>query len=223
MDKSLAALDLRGQAAQLAMVRARGLPEHRTPRATAPCSTWCARTGRWGGGFRSEARPLADLLDELQDAAKLPLLVSPTSSAAWPSGCRTAPLAARRHGARRLPPAAGEAAARFAGELTGREGRAAGIHWALAPVADVNNNPANPIINLRSFGEDPAAVSGLVAAFVAGARAGGILTAVKHFPGHGDTALDSHLELPTIGGDRERVEGRAGAPSARRSPPESTA
>jgi beta-N-acetylhexosaminidase len=77
---------------------------------------------------------------------------------------------------------------RFAA-ITAEEARALGIHWNFSPVADVNSNPANPIINTRSFGEDPAAVGGLVAAFVKGAKAHGMLTTVKHFPGHGDTAV----------------------------------
>ncbi len=99
-----------------------------------------------------------------------------------------------------------EDAARFLGEVTAREGRALGIHWAFAPVVDVNNNPDNPVINLRSFGEDPELVSRLGAAFIRGARDGGLVTTAKHFPGHGDTAVDSHLELPVIDVDRERLE-----------------
>jgi CubicO group peptidase (beta-lactamase class C family)/beta-glucosidase-like glycosyl hydrolase len=81
-----------------------------------------------------------------------------------------------------------------------------GIHWALAPVADVNSNPANPVINIRSFGEDPDLVGRMVAAFVRGADAGGMLTTAKHFPGHGDTELDSHLKLATVNGDRARLD-----------------
>jgi beta-N-acetylhexosaminidase len=83
-----------------------------------------------------------------------------------------------------------------------------GIHWLLAPVADVNNNPANPVINTRSFGEDPERVARLVGAFVEGAHAARppALTTAKHFPGHGDTAVDSHLELPVLTGDRQRLD-----------------
>jgi beta-glucosidase-like glycosyl hydrolase/CubicO group peptidase (beta-lactamase class C family) len=99
-----------------------------------------------------------------------------------------------------------EDAARFLGEVTAREGRALGIHWAFAPVLDVNNNPDNPVINIRSFGEDPQLVARLGAAFIEGARSGGLLTSAKHFPGHGDTAIDSHVGLPIISGDRERLE-----------------
>jgi len=99
-----------------------------------------------------------------------------------------------------------EEAARFVGEVAAREGRALGIHWAFAPVADVNNNPANPVINIRSFGEDPELVARMSASFVSGARAGGLLTTAKHFPGHGDTAVDSHLQLATLSGDKARLE-----------------
>src|SRR5439155_268946 len=78
------------------------------------------------------------------------------------------------------------------------EGRAVGIHVNFAPDADVNNNPANPIINTRSFGEDPRAVSRLVAEYVRGLRDHGMLATLKHFPGHGDTQIDSHIGLPRI-------------------------
>jgi len=89
---------------------------------------------------------------------------------------------------------------------TGRELRALGVTMNLAPVVDVNNNPANPVIGVRSFGEDPAEVGRLGAAAVRGYREAGMLTALKHFPGHGDTAVDSHLALPTIDYDVERLE-----------------
>jgi len=85
-----------------------------------------------------------------------------------------------------------------AGLITGRESRAIGIHLAYAPVADVNNNAANPVINVRSFGEDPAMVATLVAAFTRGVQDGGALATVKHFPGHGDTETDSHNALPVV-------------------------
>ena len=84
------------------------------------------------------------------------------------------------------------------GRVTALEGRAVGVHMAFAPVADVNNNPANPIINTRSFGEDPARVAALVSATVRGIQEHGMLATVKHFPGHGDTSTDSHLSLPLI-------------------------
>ena len=90
--------------------------------------------------------------------------------------------------------------------ITGIESRALGVHVNFAPVADVNNNPRNPVINTRSYGEDPARVAALVAAYVAGARDGGMIATIKHFPGHGDTDVDSHLGLPVITFDRERLQ-----------------
>src|SRR2546421_1603108 len=89
---------------------------------------------------------------------------------------------------------------------TGRELKALGINMNLAPVVDVNNNPANPVIGVRSFGEDPQQVARLGAAMVRGYHDAGILTCLKHFPGHGDTAVDSHLALPTIPYPLERLE-----------------
>ena len=89
---------------------------------------------------------------------------------------------------------------------TGRELQALGINMNLAPVMDINNNPANPVIGVRSFGEDPQLVARFGKAMVRGYRAAGILTCLKHFPGHGDTAVDSHLALPVIPYDMERLE-----------------
>jgi beta-N-acetylhexosaminidase len=96
--------------------------------------------------------------------------------------------------------------AEAAGLITGREARAIGIHLAFAPTADVNNNPSNPVINTRSFGEDPAAVARLTSAFVRGVQAGGAAATLKHFPGHGDTDVDSHLGLPVITVRRARLD-----------------
>lgn len=95
--------------------------------------------------------------------------------------------------------------ARRAGELTGREARAMGIQQIYAPVSDVNNNAANPVINVRSYGEDPADVARFVAAFVKGAQHAGVIATAKHFPGHGDTATDSHRGLPEIDVTRDRL------------------
>jgi beta-N-acetylhexosaminidase len=92
------------------------------------------------------------------------------------------------------------------GRITALEGRAVGVHLAFAPVADVNNNPANPIINTRSFGEDPKQVARMVAAEVRGLQDNGMLATAKHFPGHGDTGTDSHLALPVITSDWARLD-----------------
>ena len=92
------------------------------------------------------------------------------------------------------------------GKVVAKESRAIGVHWNWFPVADVNSNPANPIINTRSFGEDPKEVSEMVSAYIAGARSEGMLTTAKHFPGHGDTDTDSHLTMARVNGDRRRLE-----------------
>jgi beta-glucosidase-like glycosyl hydrolase len=92
------------------------------------------------------------------------------------------------------------------GRVTALEARAVGIHLTFSPVADVNNNPANPIINTRSFGEDQVAVSRFVAAYVRGAREHGLSTTAKHFPGHGDTGTDSHIALPLTSACWDRLD-----------------
>ncbi len=152
---------------------------------------------------------VASLLNRLQALSKVPLL----NSADFETG-----LGFRLSGATRFPRemALGAAAAgdpveglrlvRESARLTAVEARAIGVQVNLAPVADVNSNPRNPVINTRSFGEDPAAVAALVAAYVDGARAGGLLTALKHFPGHGGTDVDSHLGLPVVTAARGRLD-----------------
>lgn len=92
------------------------------------------------------------------------------------------------------------------GRLIAIDCRRAGIHWNFAPVADINLNPDNPVIGYRSFGEDKLAVSQKALAFMKGMQSEGVLTAAKHFPGHGDTATDSHLGLPVISKNRESLE-----------------
>jgi len=115
-------------------------------------------------------------------------------------------------GATPLPPAAAlgflddPAVAERAGELTAREARALGVNWIYAPTADVDLEPENPIIGTRSFGRDPEAVARNVAAWVRGCRRGGALSCAKHFPGHGRTVGDSHIERPTVPHSREALE-----------------
>ena len=101
------------------------------------------------------------------------------------------------------------AATRELGSATAREARALGVTWVFAPDADVNNNPDNPIINTRSFGEDPQAVAANVSAFIEGAHSDPgnyVLVTAKHFPGHGDTAEDSHMQLVKLDQPKERIE-----------------
>jgi beta-N-acetylhexosaminidase len=91
------------------------------------------------------------------------------------------------------------------GICTAREARAIGINWLFAPVVDVNNNPSNPVINVRSYSEDPKTVADFATAFVQGAQSEGALTCVKHFPGHGNTATDSHIGLPVVDASRDSL------------------
>ena len=145
----------------------------------------------------------ASFLNRLQAAAEVPLLVT----ADFETG-----VGFRIDGATNFPRAmafgaAGDPRLAFdAGRITAVEARAIGVHVNFAPVVDVNNNPRNPVINTRSFGEDPETVGRLAAAYIEGLAAGGMLAAVKHFPGHGDTDVDSHLALPVIRHPRERLE-----------------
>ena len=100
-------------------------------------------------------------------------------------------------------------ASRYEGAETARQARALGVHWLFAPDADVNNNPENPIINIRSYGEDPRAVAAHVAAYIDGAHSDPqhrVLVTAKHFPGHGDTAVDSHIGLARVDASRERMD-----------------
>ena len=92
------------------------------------------------------------------------------------------------------------------GRCTAEQARRCGLNWVLGPVCDVNNNPANPVINVRAWGEDPSSAGALAVAFQRGLAQGGVLGCAKHFPGHGDTASDSHLDLPVLPHSRERLE-----------------
>ena len=153
--------------------------------------------------LRTEPYEVAELLNRLQKESKLPLLFA----ADFERG-----LAMRMLGTTNFPHAMAFGAdgnladAETFGRITAEEARAVGIHWNFFPDADVNSNPANPIINTRSFGEDPKQVGDLVAAYIKGAHEAGMLTTVKHFPGHGDTATDSHLGVASVGGDRAHLD-----------------
>jgi beta-N-acetylhexosaminidase len=153
--------------------------------------------------LRSEPYEAAELLNRLQGDSKLPLLFA----ADFERG-----VSMRLMGATVFPHAMAfggdgklEDAETF-GRITAEESRAIGIHWNFFPDADVNSNPANPIINTRSFGEDPKQVGDLVAAYIKGAHEGGMLTTAKHFPGHGDTATDSHLGVASVNVDRAHLD-----------------
>lgn len=205
VEKTLAGLSLERKAAQLVFVRMNGY--YQSPRAV-DSRELLERVRELGVGgvvvFDSEVDSLPRLLNGLQRASAVPLLVAADLERGLSFRVRrgVVPLPyAMAVGATRS-----EEAARFCGRVAAREARAVGIHWTFAPVADVNNNPANPVINIRSFGEDPHLVARLAAAWVGGAHEGGLLTTAKHFPGHGDTAVDSHLALATLAGDRARLD-----------------
>jgi beta-glucosidase-like glycosyl hydrolase/CubicO group peptidase (beta-lactamase class C family) len=144
----------------------------------------------------------AVLTSELQREAKVPLLIAGD----FEGGVWWRLQGATELGNQMLVGATGHAElAEAMGRITALEAMALGCHWVFAPVLDVQSNPKNPIINVRSFGEDPALVAKLGTAFVRGVRSAGLMACGKHFPGHGDVDSDSHLALPTVHGDAERL------------------
>src|SRR5215510_6529820 len=145
---------------------------------------------------------VAAVANQLQRDSKLPLLIAADFERGLASRVSSTP---EFPDAMAFGAAGNPAYAEKFGAITAEEARAIGIHWNFSPVADVNSNPNNPIINTRSFGEDPGQVSEAVAAFIRGARAHGMLTTAKHFPGHGDTDTDSHLGVPRVGGSLARL------------------
>lgn len=157
-----------------------------------------------GGIIISIGPPLeiAAKLNSLQRRSALPLLIG--ADLEWGSGMRL-----RGGTAFPMPMAIGATGRREdayeLGRITAIEALATGIHWTFSPVADVNNNPNNPIINTRSFGEDPHDAALLISAYIRGAEEHGLLTTAKHFPGHGDTEVDSHIALPVVRGCWDRL------------------
>ncbi|HXH65981.1 MAG TPA: glycoside hydrolase family 3 N-terminal domain-containing protein [Candidatus Limnocylindrales bacterium] len=155
------------------------------------------------GFLKSQAYPSAVLSNQLQAKSKLPLLIG----ADFERG-----TAMRLDEGTSFPTAMAVAAAGnpkdayTMGKITALEAHAAGIQWIYAPDADVNSNPANPIINTRSFGENPEKVSEFVTEFIRGVQENGGLATAKHFPGHGDTTADSHIDLPVATADRARLD-----------------
>jgi beta-N-acetylhexosaminidase len=153
--------------------------------------------------YKTQPLVAAELLNRLQSNSYLPLIFA----ADFERG-----VSMRLNGVTVFPHAMAFGAAgrpenaELFGRITAEEARAIGVQWNFFPDADVNSNPANPIINTRSFGESPEQVSNYVAAYVRGAHEGGMLTTAKHFPGHGDTAADSHLGLARVTGDRARLD-----------------
>ena len=153
--------------------------------------------------FRSQVWPAAVVTNRWQEMAKAPLLISADLEMGPGMRLDDTPWWAPNMAVA----ATGDPKwARLQGEATALQARAVGVNWLLAPVADVNNNPDNPVINTRSYGEDPATVAQFVGAFIEGAQAAGAMACAKHFPGHGDTATDSHIGLPVVDVGRGRLE-----------------
>jgi beta-N-acetylhexosaminidase len=204
VDEILAGLSVRERIAQLVVPWIPGTYAAYDDEGFARAEAWVDSL-HVGGVIVSIGSPLdiAAKLNGLQRRSRLPLLVASDFEGG---------TSIRFNGGTPLPPNMGvgatgsDSAAYEMGRITALEGRAVGVQLAFAPVADVNNNPANPIINTRSFGEDPAAVGRLVAAEVRGLQDNGMLATAKHFPGHGDTGTDSHLALPVIAADWARLD-----------------
>ncbi|HEX2717543.1 MAG TPA: glycoside hydrolase family 3 N-terminal domain-containing protein [Gemmatimonadaceae bacterium] len=215
VDRTLASLTLRERVGQMVNVWVLGDYSSDDDSAYREVIRWIEED-RVGGMTMSVGSPIevAVKLNALQRRARVPLLV----------GSDLEPGLGRLEGGVFIPSmlyggsatvfpnamamgaAGNDSLTRAAAEVVAREARAVGIHVVFGPVADVNNNPANPVINTRSFGESPQDVARHTAAFVRGLQAGGALATAKHFPGHGDTDTDSHLALPVVKSDRAQLD-----------------
>ncbi|MDQ0831110.1 beta-N-acetylhexosaminidase [Streptomyces achromogenes] len=168
----------------------------------------------WAHNTRAPQQ-IADLSDGLQRASLgqprgLPVLISTDQEHG--AVCRVGRPATLFPGAMAIGAGGSRDDARTLARIAGTELRAMGIRQNYSPLADVNVNPANPVIGVRSFGADPDAVAALVAAEVEGYRAAGVAATAKHFPGHGDTAVDSHTGFPVITHTRQEWEALDAAP-----------
>lgn len=214
IDQTLAPLTLRERVAQMVTIWTLGDYTNARDTMYAQLVKWVEQD-KVGGITMSLGTPIevAEKLNDLQRRSKIPLLVSADLEPGLgrlETGLFTHYLL-ETGGGTAFPSAMAIAAtgreedAFDVARIIAREGRAAGIHVNFAPVVDVNNNPANPVINVRSFGEDPARVARLSVQFVKGAMAGGQLATAKHFPGHGDTDVDSHVGLPVVQANMARL------------------
>lgn len=153
--------------------------------------------------FRGEANAIAALTNEAQRLSKFPLFFSADYERGLRMQSRTGTPFTTNMGVA----AGGDPQAAYRqGRIICKEMRATGVNWLFGPVADINNNPDNPVINIRSFGADPKTVGAFVAAMVKGVKEAGCLATLKHFPGHGDTATDSHIGLSVVPLERERLD-----------------
>jgi beta-N-acetylhexosaminidase len=163
-------------------------------------------TVRSEGAFLQRGQPFeaAAVVNQLQRDAKYPLLVAADFERGLSMRFFAAPVFPHAMAFSATPDPIGNEE-RFAA-IVARESRAIGVHWNFFPVTDVNVNPENPIINIRSFGEDPQQIGSMAAAYVRGSHAGGMLATAKHFPGHGDTDQDTHINLARVNAPRERLD-----------------
>ena len=213
VDRTLASLSLRERAGQMVMVWVLGDYTNADDSTFAEVRRWIVNDGI-GGVSMSLGTPIevAAKLEAFQKLARVPLLASSDLEPALGrlEGAVFSHYLMESGGATVFPTAMAIAAtgrdqdAYDVGQIIGREARAVGIHVNFAPTVDVNNNPQNPVINTRSFGEDAARVARLSALFVQGSQAAGTMATAKHFPGHGDTDVDSHAGLPVVSADWAR-------------------
>jgi beta-N-acetylhexosaminidase len=153
--------------------------------------------------FRGEANSIAVLTNEAQKLAKIPLFFSADYERGLRMQSRTGTPFTTNMG---VAAATTETNAAFnQGRIICEEMRSVGVNWLFAPVADINNNPDNPVINIRSFGANPGKVGDLVASAVLGVRSANCLSTLKHFPGHGNTATDSHIGLSVISANKAEL------------------
>jgi beta-N-acetylhexosaminidase len=215
VDRTFASLSLRDRVGQMVMIWMLGDYTNTRDSSYAEVIRWVEQD-HIGGVSMSLGTPIevAAKLNDLQRRSQVPLLVSADLEPGLGrlEGGLFAHYMLDAGGATVFPTAMAIAAtgrdsdAYDVGRAIAREGRAVGIHINFAPVVDVNNNPANPVINTRSFGENPERVARLSALFVRGAQEGGQLATAKHFPGHGDTDVDSHVGLPLVGATLARLD-----------------
>ncbi|MBC8087541.1 MAG: endonuclease/exonuclease/phosphatase family protein [Phycisphaerae bacterium] len=215
VERTLASLTLRERAGQMVNVWVLGDYSSTHDSSFAEVLRWI-RNDHIGSVTMSLGSPIevAEKINAMQRAAKVPLM----------SGSDLEPNLGRLEGgvfthylmdaggatvfpnAMAIAATGRESDAYDVGRGIGREAKAVGILMNFAPTVDVNNNPANPVINTRSFGEDPKQVARLAAAFVKGSQDAGVMATIKHFPGHGDTDVDSHARLPIVGASAARLD-----------------
>ncbi|MEO6445879.1 MAG: glycoside hydrolase family 3 N-terminal domain-containing protein [Gemmatimonadaceae bacterium] len=214
IDETMTSLSLREKVGQLVMVWVLGDYTSNGDSSFAEVRRWIMQDGI-GGVSMSLGTPIevAAKLNAMQRIAKVPLLASSDlepglgrlEGGVFSHYLMDAGSATVFPSAMAIAATGRDSDAYDVGRLIGLEAKAVGIHVNFAPTVDVNNNPSNPVIATRSFGEDPVRVAKLSALFVQGSQAAGTIATAKHFPGHGDTDVDSHVGLPVVSADWARM------------------